>query len=201
MEATLETVLKSIAHPGVITSAGGLTDLPLPPTQDSPMDGGRDAGPSSGVPRVHYATTNPHAHGIPGAHQSVDIEGRAEYHPLPWSSGVKVPRDLPHEPRLHSLPDNVLNPLGLLAEYVARRGNGGDGLLTKFRRASLQNTRKRSGLSLNDVLEASRGAVDESESPDRKRVKLGVANAGYFQPGPMNSSSFPPRTSSPSFIE
>lgn len=45
-------------------------------------------------------------------------------------------------------------------------------------------------MTLNEVLDTSRGAVDDADTqPERKRTKLGVANAGYFQPGPMNSMS------------
>lgn len=73
----------------------------------------------------------------------------------------------PADERLHSLPDNTLNPLGLLAE------------------ASLQNTRKRA-VTVSEALESADGDVDE-EGREKKKSKLGLSNAGYFQPGPMNS--------------
>ncbi|KAM0790082.1 hypothetical protein ACM66B_005410 [Microbotryomycetes sp. NB124-2] len=83
-----------------------------------------------------------------------------------WS-GVRNERTRRDDsPRLHSLPDNTLNPLGLLAE------------------ASLQNTRKRA-VTLNDVLETANGLRDTDER-EMKRSRLGMGNPSYFQPGPMN---------------
>ncbi|KAG6888535.1 hypothetical protein C0992_008278 [Termitomyces sp. T32_za158] len=65
----------------------------------------------------------------------------------------------PGSPKLHSLPDNALNPLGLLAE------------------ASLANRRalnpKKSPLHARDV-------PDPSDRP-----QMGVASDNYFKPGPM----------------
>ncbi|KAM6500251.1 Fungal specific transcription factor domain containing protein [Amanita muscaria] len=62
-------------------------------------------------------------------------------------------------PKLHSLPDNSLNPLGLLAE------------------ASLAN-RRAQGVYANAGLMAH--STDPNEKP-----KVGVASANYFKPGPM----------------
>ncbi|KAM0751306.1 hypothetical protein T439DRAFT_380294 [Meredithblackwellia eburnea MCA 4105] len=233
MEATLETVLKSISQPGLLNSAGGLSDsalvgrlspsLSLPPLpavgggiHDGLPGGDLQVGPSAStssapssnhhhsvsflqqIPTASSSSSHqqPHAlamtaHSVPGPHQStgsINVEspstatpsgsaaggqagsnagGGGEFGSIDGWSGVRGNEDRSHEPRLHSLPDNVLNPLGLLAE------------------ASLQNTRKRT-MTLNEVLDASRGAVDDSDTPDRKRTKLGVANASYFSPGPMN---------------
>jgi hypothetical protein len=61
-------------------------------------------------------------------------------------------------PKLHSLPDNALNPLGLLAE------------------ASLAN---RKILSTNGKSSLGGGGDAHSSSSQ----KLGVANDGYFKPG------------------
>ncbi|CAL1705481.1 unnamed protein product [Somion occarium] len=60
-------------------------------------------------------------------------------------------------PKLHSLPDNTLNPLGLLAE------------------ASLANRRAQA---------ASRSEL-ASTSSQNPQQKVGVASATYFKPGPM----------------
>ncbi|KAH0583485.1 hypothetical protein H2248_009113 [Termitomyces sp. 'cryptogamus'] len=66
------------------------------------------------------------------------------------------PQDAPGSPKLHSLPDNALNPLGLLAE------------------ASLANRRahnpKKSPLQARQSLD---------------RPQMGVASDNYFKPGPM----------------
>ncbi|KAF7311220.1 hypothetical protein MKEN_01023500 [Mycena kentingensis (nom. inval.)] len=64
----------------------------------------------------------------------------------------------PSSPKLHSLPDNSLNPLGLLAE------------------ASLANRRAHSHYPS--------GFVARSAQPPEAR--LGVASANYFKPGPMS---------------
>jgi len=86
-----------------------------------------------------------------------------------WSGVRGGAGSSPGDERLHSLPDNTLNPLGLLAE------------------ASLQNTRKRA-VTVSEALDSADGDVDE-EGRDKKKSKLGLSNAGYFQPGPMNSQS------------
>ncbi|KAJ8517191.1 hypothetical protein ONZ45_g5575 [Pleurotus djamor] len=67
-------------------------------------------------------------------------------------------RTHPGSPKLHSLPDNALNPLGLLAE------------------ASLANRRATSSNSA--VLTARPTSKDGPQS-------LGVASVNYFRPGPM----------------
>lgn len=63
-------------------------------------------------------------------------------------------------PKLHSLPDNALNPLGLLAE------------------ASLANRKVMNGDSAND-----RGYSRSTHS-------VGVANDGYFKPGSLPSTLY-----------
>ena len=62
----------------------------------------------------------------------------------------------PGSPKLHSLPDNALNPLGLLAE------------------ASLAN-RRAQAINQSGIVARS---IDPSENP-----KLGVASDNYFKPG------------------
>ncbi|BGP26143.1 zn(2)-C6 transcription factor [Rhodotorula toruloides] len=84
---------------------------------------------------VHFSpgTTNGHGMSLPpvssaggGGARTVSVAGSStsKSSPMEWS-GVKDPNAADGSPRLHSLPDNTLNPLGLLAE------------------ASLRNTRKR----------------------------------------------------------
>ena len=148
MEATLETVLKSIANPGLLapgTSAGMLTEpafrSPAPSTSHlqpdtlsfgaSPPIPVSSAG-SSGRDRATSLSMNPQ--GLPGAHQRATDQ--VHFDKLEWDTTIRGvehnqhqrgPSPLnPHQgrngesndnnPRLHSLPDNTLNPLGLLAE-------------------------------------------------------------------------------------
>lgn len=74
-----------------------------------------------------------------------------------WS--IAAAKHQPGSPRLHSLPDNDLNPLGLLAE--ASLAN---------RRAQTQNNPK------------------ADRSPLAPGSNVGVANDVYFKPGALNPS-------------
>lgn len=77
--------------------------------------------------------------------------------PPPQTSFPPQHQQPPGSPKLHSLPDNSLNPLGLLAE------------------ASLANRRAQAYPSCM----VARGS-DSGEKP-----KVGVASDNYFKPGPM----------------
>ena len=70
----------------------------------------------------------------------------------------------PGSPKLHSLPDNTLNPLGLLAE------------------ASLANRRAQ-------ALAAAKSDSPTASGGDSQKPKLGVASDVYFKPGRSNSLS------------
>lgn len=112
MEQTLETVLKSISNPGVLASAGGMVLDPSLRQQQLPVDPG-SAGAEARAD-VHIGT--PGGNGMPGDHQRghlvsgvhFDAAGRST---MEWS-GVRNERDGGRDdsPRLHSLPDNTLNP-------------------------------------------------------------------------------------------
>ncbi|KAI0345094.1 hypothetical protein BDW22DRAFT_1405901 [Trametopsis cervina] len=69
----------------------------------------------------------------------------------------QLSQHMPGSPKLHSLPDNALNPLGLLAE------------------ASLANRRA----------QAASSKAEPASPDDSQRPKLGVASDMYFKPGPM----------------
>ncbi|GAA6061307.1 hypothetical protein JCM10212_005421 [Sporobolomyces blumeae] len=157
--------------------------------------------PPSSQPSQPHGAYQPHQHrGFPrppslgGSSQSA---GKGS--PMEWSGvGSDKTGQTEGSPRLHSLPDNTLNPLGLLAE------------------ASLRNTRKRP-VELTDVYEVASdahadeaatskgkgkgkgkgkrpadGQADEGDDGDgepagkKKKVELGMANRNYFAPGPMN---------------
>ncbi|KAH8927074.1 hypothetical protein BT69DRAFT_1278266 [Atractiella rhizophila] len=130
MEQTLDVVLKSISHPGVMASSAGMltgtppiapitlspTTRPLPVAIDPRLDDDSRRGRSSTQPSVRDAS-----------------------------------REKPPSPRLHSLPDNTLNPLGLLAE------------------ASLQNSRKQQRKENESPLLSQNGEVAAVLEVERER--------------------------------
>lgn len=91
----------------------------------------------------------------PSAHSQAAQTQALMNSPSPPGSGLEVSSSgyLPLSPKLHSLPDNALNPLGLLAE------------------ASLSNRKQNTPSSsfMGDTSEAVR--------------KVGVASDAYFKPG------------------
>ncbi|GAA5983553.1 hypothetical protein JCM5350_000273 [Sporobolomyces pararoseus] len=147
----------------------------------------------------HHNSHNSHSNGLPRPPSLGGSSQSAGKSPMEWSGvGSDKTGQTEGSPRLHSLPDNTLNPLGLLAE------------------ASLRNTRKRP-VELTDVYEvasdahadevpaaknkgkgkangkrAAEGEAGEGDKTDgerdgkKKKVELGMANRNYFAPGPMN---------------
>lgn len=167
---------------------------PTDTTMSTPSSGSGSIAPMSTTLPAPSAIpgVSPYSHRLPHVHLGHDrpapasgvrfdlpasaaADGHAPRNGTEWSGvrgsggGSGGADSSPADERLHSLPDNTLNPLGLLAE------------------ASLQNTRKRA-VTVSEALESADGDVDE-EGRDKKRSKLGLSNAGYFQPGPMNSES------------
>ncbi|KAF9053126.1 fungal-specific transcription factor domain-containing protein [Panaeolus papilionaceus] len=128
MERTLDTVLRSIGNPSI--ASGMISRSPSPSAQTSGTQALLAASPSP--PPTSHA---------PFAEQA--------------SMGRQRP---PGSPKLHSLPDNSLNPLGLLAE------------------ASLANRRAQ---AINPTGIVARDA-SQTDQP-----KVGVASDNYFKPGPM----------------
>ena len=91
--------------------------------------------------------------------QTVTVQALLADSPSPPASSTFRPQPIHHQsgsPKLHSLPDNSLNPLGLLAE------------------ASLANRRAQ---AVNQS-----GIVARSTDPG-ENLKLGVASDNYFKPG------------------
>ncbi|GAA5822507.1 hypothetical protein JCM11251_006362 [Rhodosporidiobolus azoricus] len=112
------------------------------------------------IPLGGYAQPHP-AHGFVGMGGRSATGSSNKSSPMEWS-GVKDPAAADGSPRLHSLPDNTLNPLGLLAE------------------ASLRNTRKRhttsdlrAELEVYDVTGDLHHASDEDEGGGKKGKKGG----------------------------
>ena len=127
MERTLDTVLRSIGNPSI--ASGMISRSPSPSAQTAGTQALLAESPSP--PPVLTFPNHPSSH---------------KHNQMP-----------PGSPKLHSLPDNSLNPLGLLAE--ASLAN---------RRAQINNTNK--GMS------ARQPGADENP-------KLGVASDNYFKPG------------------
>ena len=107
MEATLENVLKSIAHPGLLASSTGLSDRQLSTLstlQDSSPGAVDRDGTPSGLNGDAHAQTLGLGHGRNG---STGLEAPVRPRGIEWS-GVRDEGNDSH--RLHSLPDNTLNP-------------------------------------------------------------------------------------------
>jgi hypothetical protein len=128
MERTLDTVLKSIGNPTIVS--GMISRSPSPSDTQGEATRQLISGTPSSPPAASSSNSNSHGNG----------NFRA------------------NSPKLHSLPENSLNPLGLLAE------------------ASLANRRM---FGRNDPSIGM--AVQEGDMA----AKLGVASDNYFRPGPM----------------
>jgi hypothetical protein len=151
MERTLDTVLRSISNPNLAGLAGGMVSHSPSPGPD---------GESS----IHDAIGTPdHRH---QDFQNAMTEASISHMPNTATYGAAV-APAPGSPRLHSLPDNVLNPLGLLAEASSS--------LRRSKQALGQSPSSAGGSGKNPMSLAS------LDNP-----KVGVANLGvYFKPGPM----------------
>ncbi|KAG8728740.1 hypothetical protein FRC11_010306, partial [Ceratobasidium sp. 423] len=135
MESTLDTLMHSISHPGLNSLPTGT--VTRSPTPSSPSVQALMGSPSASTPDM----TNTSA------------------------SSLQKPREKPRSssPRLHMLPDNTLNPLGLLAE------------------ASLANRRdKGTSSGIGGMLPGNINEDDGSGKVDGRPV--GVASDAYFKP-------------------
>lgn len=132
MERTLDTVLRSIGNPSI--TSGMISRSPSPSNQAAGTQALLDGDSPPGSPRQQ------HVHN--------------QRQPIASTSGTAHRSS---SPKLHSLPDNSLNPLGLLAE------------------ASLAN-RRAQGSHLSSLI--ARPADNDSAAQ-----KVGVASDNYFKPG------------------
>lgn len=137
MERTLDTVLRSIGNPSI--ASGMISRSPSPSAQTAGTQALLANSPS---PAPNDAPSTSYHHQQPKFQQ-------------------------PGSPKLHSLPDNALNPLGLLAE------------------ASLANRRAQ---ATNPISVGARQTADDNP-------KVGVASDNYFKPGAyMRAISHPKLT-------
>ncbi|SNX86216.1 uncharacterized protein MEPE_04925 [Melanopsichium pennsylvanicum] len=144
-----------------------------------------------------------------GSHPSpANAQGTRFLEPLPHHHRQQNRSDVPGfeasrsrtsrgSPRLHSLPDNTLNPLGLLAEAslhntyrarkLARSGTSGSSSKDKDSQRSgstggqSPDKRVKSEGGDDDTPASEGDAGDES----KRKIPLGVASQNYFRPGPM----------------
>lgn len=146
MERTLDTVLRSIGNPAL---ADGLSTRSPSPSADA-------SGPSSASVAKHggsSSTRSPHL-SLSAARPQYSPSARSAPALVHRGSGRSTaPDESPRSPKLHSLPDNTLNPLGLLAE------------------TSLAHRRAQAAHSPSD-----RAIVNEIP-------KVGVASDLFFKPG------------------
>jgi hypothetical protein len=150
MERTLDTVLRSMSNPTLTSLAVGMVSQSPSPAPDG----------ESSIPDVVGSPEQAEVHATLSEGLIAQVPNTATY-------GAAV-APAPGSPRLHSLPDNVLNPLGLLAEASSsiRRNKAA---------AAGQSPASATGSSKNPMSLAS------LDNP-----KVGVANIGvYFKPGPM----------------
>lgn len=187
MEKTLDIVLRSLGNPALqaVTEGGSRSPSPdhespglardtanlmspspsalhTPETSMLPPIGTRSGGDlhSSGTPgfSARPPSTHPLAATLTGASSSSGSIG----------SRVRPPAS----PKLDSLPDNTLNPLGLLADTSLAHRREKEGLLTDEEHIS-------------GLIPAVTQPRTDGE-PAAEGQKIGLANDRYFKPGPMN---------------
>ncbi|KAG6852809.1 hypothetical protein C0991_009006 [Blastosporella zonata] len=146
MEKTLDTVLRSIGNPGI---ASGMVSR-------SPSPGAVAAGTQALIAAEDDEDEGDQSFSQPSQHQ-----GNSQQHPHPHPHPHP-----PGSPKLHSLPDNALNPLGLLAE------------------ASLAN-RKVHNPNASPMMAIVRGTAAGADGDATGKPQMGVASDNYFKPGPM----------------
>ena len=139
MERTLDTVLRTMANPGLTSLASGMVSAsPSPPPDDdikaTTHDLVAELTTAPPPPAYHLAAPTLSVACQPG--QSTYGGGAAPNHP-----GTS--------PKLHCLPDNALNPLGLLAEasLANRRAQQAAAAATPSSSPSLRNRIQISQLS------------------------------------------------------
>lgn len=234
MENTLETVLRSLHNPK-LSLASGMTNVATPKEQHIGLDaspGGDVQSPSAkdlagaeALPAhfVDRGTTNPSRPGISPLSATNDKTG-SEMGTSPGNmpsgrsssrvgniaeSGATPKSQVNLSPRLHALPDDTLNPLGLLAEASLQNrkrsntnGNaGGDSTEGAGPSGGSNVTVKTEGTEERNGSDSARaraksashaagatGAVSKSPlDPEGDDGPKGVGNASYFRPGPMSS--------------
>jgi len=105
MERTLDTVLRTMANPGLTSLASGMVSASPSPPPDDDIKTTHDL-----VTELTSAPPPPAYHLAASTVAVARQPGQSTY------GGGAVPNHPGTSPKLHSLPDNALNPLGLLAE-------------------------------------------------------------------------------------
>jgi hypothetical protein len=208
MERTLDTVLRSIGNPSIASgmisrspspdSANAATSSrhgtqallarsPSPSVGLSVASGSGGAGPSSGIGGINPNATQNHSSQY--ASPSASFSGPSHTHANGSGQAPIRPKQQPGSPKLHSLPDNSLNPLGLLAEasLANRRAQqasaGSHGLVARPSSSAAGGSGSAAQGSSGSGSGAGAGASGDSQA--RETPKVGVASDNYFKPGPM----------------
>ncbi|KAG8863074.1 hypothetical protein FRB96_009254 [Tulasnella sp. 330] len=182
MEKTLDVVLRSLGNPALQNLAETMQQSaehsPSPshsgPPQPSHLVTNLTSGSVSNLiapsPNSNYGHQENIQGGMPPPMRRSESSGHG-HHGSQLASGSLGSRSLhqPMSPKLDSLPDSTLNPLGLLAD------------------TSLAHRRERQSLGgpteddhMRSMLPT--GQFVEEEDPS----KVGLANERYFKPGPVN---------------
>ncbi|SPO47339.1 uncharacterized protein PSANT_05027 [Moesziomyces antarcticus] len=158
----------------------------------------------SAVAQRSASSTDGSTHSPANAHGTRFLEPLPHHHrqqSRPGPPGSEPPRNRPSRgsPRLHSLPDNTLNPLGLLAEaslhntHRARKQAASRSVAsTSSREKDSQRSGSTGGQSPDKTIK-SEGGDDTTPEGDanaanedaQRKIPLGVASQNYFRPGPM----------------
>jgi len=146
MERTLDTVLRSIGNPSI---ASGMVSRSPSPSAGAGGRASTQAATQALLSETESPTSPPPTYQQPSTHP-------------------------PGSPKLHSLPDNSLNPLGLLAE------------------ASLANRRAQASQANK--------SVDRTSSMARPPQAMGVASDTYFKPGKSDSAMNDPVKIEPLYL-
>ena len=177
MELTLETVMRSLNNPNIasIVAAGGLAHPSSHENTDSSPNAVERAehtdpststdSPQSLTPSLQNVLTQ----------KTETLNSRSVVTQSPPSprrdpitlTGQKPSTEAALSPQLNSLPDNALNPLGLLAEAS---------LATNRRDRDIQKERED---LIDSVVNGPAPGTDEA----KPKGKVGVANEVYFRPG------------------
>lgn len=158
----------------------------------------------SAVAHRSASSTDGSTHSPANAHGTRFLEPLPHHHrqqSRPGPPGSEPPRSRPSRgsPRLHSLPDNTLNPLGLLAEaslHNTQRARKHAASRSVASSASREKDSQRSGSTGGqspDKTIKSEGGEDTTPEGDanaanddaQRKIPLGVASQNYFRPGPM----------------
>lgn len=180
MEKTLDVVLRSLGNPALQNLADTLQHQQSSSRSPSP----ENSSPNLANTTHSLMSPSPVAP-TPDPHNRSDSAASGVHHstrPVPPGSSSLSSRSLqqqPNSPKLDSLPDSTLNPLGLLA----------DTSLAHRREKESHGEAPTEAEHIRTMLPT--GQFVEEEDPS----KVGLANASYFKPGrTLHRGLYDPKT-------